>query len=242
MVSPDLSASRINMTTAKVLLVSAVLLLSTASAAYAQKQIIHTVTAQSKSCNTTCSVIDVPELNGNPIAIILITPILVNGGNLNPHPIGAYYMYLNKWSVFNLDAVQMNVGAKFKIEYYPGPASDRFLYLVPQRVHITDVSYLDHAGLNSNPTAQVRVFPANPPSRSAIFDKEEYKVEYDTAASKWFVANINGTPVPSGAAFNVVFSPGSSMESNPGPSPTPAPVSTPLPTAAQGTSKNRNQS
>jgi hypothetical protein len=184
------------------------LLLSTASAASAQQQIIHTVTAQSRSCNTTCSVIDVPELNGNPIAIILITPILVNGGNLNPHPIGAYYMYLKKWSVFNLDAVQMNVGAKFKIEYYAGPASDRFLYLVPERVHITDVSYIDHAGLNSNPAAQVRVFPVNPPSRSALFDKEKYKVEYDAAASKWFIANINGTPVPSGAAFNVVFSSG----------------------------------
>jgi hypothetical protein len=231
------------MTTAKVLLVSAILLLSTASAAHAQQQIIHTVTAQSRSCNTTCSVIDVPELNGNPIAIILITPIMVNGGNLNPHPIGAYYMYLNKWSVFNLDAVQMNVGAKFKIEYYPGPASDRFLFIVPQRVHITDVSYLDHAGLNSNPAAQVRVFPVNPPSRSAIFDREEYKVEYDAAASKWFIANINGTPVPSSAAFNIVFSPGGAVASSPSttpvstfipvpsaaPTPTPVPIVTPSP-------------
>ena len=221
------------MTTPKVFLVSAFLLLSSAPTVHAQQQIIHTVTAQSRNCNTTCSVIDVPELNGNPIAIVLITPILVNGGNLNPHPIGAYYMYLNKWSVFNLDAVQMNVGAKFKIEYYPGPASDRFLFIVPQRVHITDVSYIDHAGLNSNPTAQVRVFPVNPPSRSAIFDREEYKVEYDAAASKWFVANINGTPVPSGAAFNVVFSPGGAVASNTGPSlptPTPIPSAAPTPT------------
>jgi len=54
--------------TAKILLVVAILALSTASAAYAQQQIIHTVTAQNKSCNTTCSVIDVPELNGNPVA------------------------------------------------------------------------------------------------------------------------------------------------------------------------------
>src|SRR5689334_18043477 len=182
----------------------------TASAAYAQRQITHTVTAQNKSCNATCSVLDVPELNGNPIAIVLITPI----GNLNPHPIGAYYMYLNRWSVFNLDGVQMNVGAKFKVEYYPEPASDRFLYIVPQRVHTSDVSYIDQAGLNSNPNAQVRVFPVNPPSRSAIFDKEEYKVEYNATTSKWFVANLNGTPVPSGAAFNVVFLSGGSIASN----------------------------
>src|SRR3982751_2286898 len=157
----------------------ALFVLLSASAASAQQQIIHTVTAQNKSCNATCSVIDVPELNNNPIAIILITPVLVNGGNLNPHPIGAYYMYLNKWSVFNTDSVQMNVGAKFKIEYYSGPAADRFLYLVPQRLHITDISYIDHAGLNSNPNAQVRVFATSPPSRSAIFDREDYKVEYD---------------------------------------------------------------
>ncbi len=223
------------MTTAKVLLVSAILLLSIAAAVRAQQVTIHTVTAQSRNCNTTCSVIDVPELNGNPNAIILITPILVNGGNLNPHPIGAYYMYLKKWSVFNLDAVQMNVGAKFKIEYYPGPASDRFLYLVPERVHITDVSYIDHAGLNSNPAAQVRVFPVNPPSRSAIFDREEYKVEYDAAAAKWFIANIKGRPVPSGSAFNVVFSAGGSDASKTSLSPTPLPASSPIPSAATPT-------
>ena len=104
----------------------------------------------------------------------MITPILVNGGNLNPHPIGAYYMYMNKWSVFNVDAVQMNVGAKFKVEYHAEPGPDRS------------------------------------PSRSAIFDREEYKVPYDAATSKWFIAKINGTPVPSGSAFNVVFSAGGS--------------------------------
>ena len=216
----------------RVALALSVLLILTVSAVSAQQQIIHTVTAQNKSCNATCSVIDVPELNGNPIAIILITPILVNGGNLNPHPIGAYYMYLNKWSVFNVDSVQMNVGAKFKVEYYVNPAADRFLFIVPQRVHTSDVSYIDHAGLNSNPNAQVRTLPANPPSRSAIFDREDYKVEYDATAAKWFIANLNGTPVPSGSAFNVVFSSGGPIASNANPTPTPFPTYTPIPSAA----------
>ncbi len=42
-----------------------------ASAAYAQQQFTHTVTRLNKSCNTTCTVLDVPELNNNPAAISL---------------------------------------------------------------------------------------------------------------------------------------------------------------------------
>ena len=61
----------------------------TAANSFAQEQFTHTVTSRNKSCNSGCSVLDVPELNNNHAAIVFVTPVVVNGANLNPHSIGA---------------------------------------------------------------------------------------------------------------------------------------------------------
>ena len=100
------------------------------SASYAQYQFTHTVTAANRNCNTVCSVFDIPELNNNPAAVIVVTPI-GNARDLNPHPIGAYYMYLKKWSVFNLDGVSITEGAEYKVEYYASSGPDRFCVYGP---------------------------------------------------------------------------------------------------------------
>lgn len=177
----------------------------TASSSYAQKQFIHTVTATNRNCNTVCSVLDIPELNNNPAAVIFITP----GGNardLNPHPIGAYYMYLKKWSIFNLDGASIAEGAKYKVEYYANSGPDRFVYMVPRQVHLSDIPYIDREGLNGNPNAQIRVFPTSSPTHGALYNRDDVKVEYDARVGKWYLANVNGKPVPWEAVYNVFLS------------------------------------
>ncbi len=180
----------------------------------AQQQIIQTVTAQNRNCNAGCSVIDIPDLNNNPTAILFITPGLVNGANLNPHPIGAYYMYQNKWSVFNLDGTTIGLGAKFNVEYYTNPDPTKFVYVLPARVHFNDISYIDYAGLNNNPSAQIRVFPHVSPTMGHLWNKFDVKVEYDATVSKWFIANLNNTPIAPDVAYNVIYTNGTGT-SNP---------------------------
>jgi len=178
-----------------------------ASATYAQQHFTHTVTAANRNCNSVCSVFDIPELNNNPAAVVFITPI-GNARDRNPHPIGAYYMYLKKWSVFNLDGVSIAEGAKYKVEYYVNSGPDRFVYVVPRQVHLSDIPYIDHEGLNGNPNARLRVFPTSSPTHGALYNRDDVKVEYDTAVRKWFIANVNGKPVPWEAVYNVFLSPG----------------------------------
>jgi hypothetical protein len=194
------------MKAAKIILGSFILITVTASAARAQQQFTQTVTAQNKSCNATCTVLDISALNNNRAALIFVTPVLVNGANLNPHLIGAYYMYLNKWSIFNLDGVAMAVGATFSVEYYANSDTDHFVYIVPQLVHSNDIAYIDHAGLNNNPTAQIRIFPTSPPAAPALYNHYDTGVSYDASAGKWLIANINNAPMASGAAYNVASS------------------------------------
>ncbi len=186
-------------------------LLIACTVVFAQQQFTQTVTTQNRNCNNSCSVIDVPELNNNVYAIIFITPVLVNGVNLNPHPIGVYYMYLNKWSVFNLDGANITLGAKFNVEYYTSfPAGTTgFSYQVPGLVRQTDPAYIDYSDMNNKPDVHIRVFPAGRfNSGSALFNKEDVKVQYDPAASKWFIANVNNTAISSGATYNILVSQG----------------------------------
>lgn len=53
---------------------------------HTQKQFTHTATKANNNCNGNCTLLDIPELNNNPVAIIWVTPILETGINLNPHP------------------------------------------------------------------------------------------------------------------------------------------------------------
>jgi hypothetical protein len=177
-----------------------------AASAYAQQQFTQTVTTQ--SCNATCSVFDVPELNNNPAAVVFIKQI---GGTLNQHTIGAYYMYLSRWSVFNLDAAALPVGTQFQVEYWAIPDANHFVYQLPPRPNASDPAYIDNPGLNNNPNAQITVFPHCSSTIGNIWNKLPVKVEYDKTASKWFIANLNGTPITPLVAYNVKFSNGYSI-------------------------------
>ena len=166
--------------------------------ASAQQQTTQTVTKDNKSCNNSCSVIDIPDLNGNPSAIVFVTPS-GNSATLNPHPIGAYFMYLKKWSVFNVDGAAIPEGATFSVEYYAKPDAGHFVYVVP-----TDGgSCIDNAGLNNNANAEVRLFPASPPAGGALFNKDVTTARYTPASGRWCLSNVNGRPVPGGTAYNV---------------------------------------
>lgn len=180
-----------------------VLFIPAAPAAYAQQQFTHTVTAKNKYCNATCSVMDVPELNDNPLAVILVTPLTENSRNLNTHPVGVYYVpFLKKWSVINTDATAIAEGAIFDIQYYPKPNSNQFVYVVPQKKG--SIACIDHPGLNANPNAQIR-FSATGSPRGAYFNGDEIKIEYDASALKWCLTNVNNNPMPSDVAYNIVI-------------------------------------
>ncbi|HSU26840.1 MAG TPA: hypothetical protein VLJ68_00540 [Chitinophagaceae bacterium] len=178
---------------------------------HAQQQLTQTVTTTNRCCNNVGSALDTSLFHYKTGAIILITPVLVNGANLNPHLVGAYYMYLNTWSIYNYDGTAIGVGAKYNVEYWLTPDANHFVYVVPPRVNINDVSYIDHVGMNNNPNAQIRfsargTYIAGPGN---TLNKDEVKISYDAAVGKWYIANINNTPVPSASSYSIVFSDGS---------------------------------
>ncbi len=187
-----------------------------ALSSYAQKQFTHTAAKENISCNYDCTLLDVPELNNNPGAIILVSPIMEKGVNLNPHPIGVYY-FKNQWSIFNLNGKAIPAGAKFMVEYVTSPDKNHFQYSIARENLQKDGSaFIDHPALNNNPTIKFISFLSwNPDAQGATTNKNEATMQYNNAAGKWFISNINSKPLYARVAYNIVVSSGGNTNTNP---------------------------
>lgn len=178
----------------------------TAAASRSQQSFSITSSRANNYCNGTCTLLDNPDLNGNPAAIVVITPVEVNGINLNPHPICAYYNG-KLWSVFNIDNSTMVPGSQFNVTYYAKPDDNHFVHIVTKENLVKSRSYIDHAGLNENPGAQFQFFQnASPNVRGGNVNSDEIKTKYDEAAGKWFITKTNGNTFDLATGYNISVS------------------------------------
>jgi hypothetical protein len=157
----------------------------------AQQQFIHTATKANIRCNGDCTQLDIPELNNNPDAILYVTPVLDGGMNLNPHLIGVYYTN-NKWNIFNLDQKALPEGSKFNVQYSAKPDATHFKYSITnENIRRDGSAYIDHPALTNNPAIQFVLFPSWIPVNGGAANRYEIKTQFDPAAGKWFISNIN---------------------------------------------------
>lgn len=170
----------------------------------AQQQFIHVAGKSNNSCNGDCTLLDVPELNNNPSAIIFVTPILSKGINLNPHPIGVYY-FKNQWLIFNLDQRAIPVNARFSVEYFTSPDPNHFQYSITQEDLQKDgAAFIDHPALNKKPNAQFRLFTSwNPEEKGGKANRDSITMQYNEDAGKWSVRNSNGKPLFARVTYNI---------------------------------------
>src|SRR5436190_5160035 len=159
---------------------------------FGQQKFVATSSKTNNYCNGTCTLFNVPDLNGNPTAVIFITPVEVNGINLDPHPICAYYNG-KQWSVMNTDNSTMPPGSQFEVQYFIKPDEGHFVHVVTQENILKNKSYIDHAGLNDNNKARFRLFQsASPNVRGGGVNKDEVNAEYDNVIGKWYITNASG--------------------------------------------------
>jgi type VI secretion system Hcp family effector len=173
-----------------------------------QQKFIITGSRANNYCNGTCTLFDNPELNSNPTAVVFVTPVEVNGINLNPHPICAYYNG-KQWSVMNVDNATISPGAQFSVTYYSKSDDTHFTHVVTKENLVKNNSYIDNPGLNGNPNAKFQFFQnASPNVRGGSVNKSEIKFQYDEAAGKWYISNSNGSTLDFAAGYNISISSG----------------------------------
>jgi hypothetical protein len=174
---------------------------------FSQKKVTHVASRANNSCNGDCTLLNIGELDGNPSAIIWATPVVENGVNANPHPIGLYY-FKDKWSIFNLDQKPIPEGSKFTVEYVTKPDDTHFQYaLTAENLQKDGSAFIDHPALNNNPSAKFNYFPSwDPNVQRGITSRESTTVLYDKDAGKWVLSYTNKKPLSARFTYNIVLS------------------------------------
>ena len=163
-------------------------------------QFVHIATAASILSNAT--VMDHPLTNGNPNAIIIVTPNWNPGGVggiQNDHPIGVEYTG-GQWWIFNQDGAAMPTGAAFNVII---PTTNVFVHTAT--AVSGDHTFIDNTLTNSNPSAIILVTPNQNPGGICPCVNANFPigVSYSGADSKWEIFNQDGTAMPLNASFNV---------------------------------------
>ncbi len=187
-----------------------------------------TLTSTTENTSWNRVTIDAYGLAGNPLAIIVATP-LGETEKMNPHPIGVWY-YGDKWHIRNTDGTRFVPGLEYKIHYFLRPGRDQFLHIITRENLVGEGSYIDSPALNNNPNAQLKILQNYAPDNRPVYNlnANEAKAVYSSAAGKWYIANVNGTRLFPNTAYNIVITSGGGVGSN-----TPLPTVTPnLPTGS----------
>ena len=165
-----------------------------------------TLTTTTANVISAKALIDLPGLTGNPLAIIVATP-LGNTITANTNPIGAWY-YSGKWNIFNSNWAVLITGLTYKVQYFLAPGPNAFMHLVTLQNLGTEGSYIDNAALNNNPNAQFTIFQNHSPDirTGSWLNPYHAKAAYSAASGKWYITNVAGQPLLKGCAYNIVIS------------------------------------
>ncbi len=163
---------------------------------------VHKATGANITSNWTT--IDNALTNGNPNAIVVVTPNWNPGGvgsTYDNHPIGVWYVG-SKWAIFNQDIAAMPVNAAFNVSVLTAGAGI-FVHTATAGNSTGDYTMIDNALTNNNPNAIVFVTPNwNPGNVGGTYDNHNIGVWY--TGSKWAIFNQDLTAIPVNAAFNVL--------------------------------------
>jgi len=162
----------------------------------------HTTSAATISANS--SKLDHPSLNGNADAILIVAPI---GDALtkNYNAIGVWYDG-STWLIFNQNRVSMPVGVTYRVTVYRSEEKTVFIHRADAQNTNGSQTTIQHPQLMNKPKAAVNVTQNwNPGGQGGIYN--DSSVVAERQGSVWAIRNMNGNPIPTGAAFNVVVIP-----------------------------------
>ena len=156
---------------------------------------VHRATAANTAGHLTR--IDNKYANGNPNALVIVTPSWNPGGaggTYNNHPIGVWYDG-SRWTIYNEDIAAMPANAAFNVEVSPHGSFS----------HVA-ASTSGSASYFTNPLAApstARVLVTHNYGPYSLYDPKNTGVYYSSGAGTWSVYLEDQSPMIQNAAFNV---------------------------------------
>ncbi len=169
---------------------------------------VHTAVAANTTGHTTR--IDHPLANGNPNALLIVTPNWNPGGGAgvyNNHAIGVYYTG-TRWAIFNQDIVAIPLGADFNVTVSPAANVQTFLHDSTAANNDFNWTTINNAVSNGNANAILFTTPNwNPPGQPGVYHDHTLGVWY-TGLNRWAIFNQDLAAMAAGPSFNVRGVPG----------------------------------
>jgi hypothetical protein len=167
---------------------------------------VHTAAVGNTTGNATR--ITHPLTDGDPSAMLLITPNLNPGGGpsvLNNSPVGVYYTGA-QWAVFNQNTAVMTNGASFNVMVLPAGAG--FVHTATSGNTSFNTTRINNPLTDNRPNALLFITPNwNPGGVGGTYVNFPVGVYYSSfGQAAIFNENVSGS-MPIGAAFNVLALP-----------------------------------
>jgi hypothetical protein len=175
----------------------------------AEAMFIHRATDENSRADFTY--ISNPDIDGDPHAVVLVSLGAEREGDgaaSYAHNIGVWYTPVaHKWAIFNEDLAAVPAGSTFEVVVPATSAS--FIHQADPSNSAKNYTYLDSRLTNGKPNAELQVTQNwNPGGGSGVYNDHPVGVIYDSKVDEWAIYNLDGAPLPRGAAFNVAVSAG----------------------------------
>jgi hypothetical protein len=157
-------------------------------------------TAQAGNITNNWTSIDNPHTNGQPNAIVMVTPRYNPNNVYDNHPIGVWY-HLGKWTIFHQDVVAMIPGASFNVKVYSGAGTGLFTWTATAGSITNNWTTINSTATNGNAGAVLLVTPIF--GSTSVYDNHPIGVWY--TGSNWTIFNQDLAPMPANAMFNVAL-------------------------------------
>jgi hypothetical protein len=148
------------------------------------------------------TLLDHPQLNGNPNAVVFVAPLWQQVGDVNPaYSVGTRYQN-GRWYIYQQNQYAMpsttSPRLRFNVLAYPSPTAGVLVHRVTAGNRSGHITTLDHPQLNNNPGAALLVT-----QRFGAYNNHEVGVWYN--GNRWKIFNQDLAEMPSSAQFNVLI-------------------------------------
>ncbi len=170
-----------------------------------------TWTATSSNVNLWFSFINNDATNGNPNALLFVTPAYDPGGVcgcvIDASPVGVIWAGgSNEWALMNENETDMPVGAAFNVMVVQKPTSQVFTTTATASNSTGNGMTISSKAINGKGAALLQVTSSLPNGLGSVVDGHPLGVVYGLGGSgdEWDIQNVDNATMPLGAVFNVM--------------------------------------
>jgi hypothetical protein len=168
-------------------------------------------TATSSNINLWFSFINNDATNGNPNALLFVTPAYDPGGVCgcieDASPVGVIWAGgAGEWAIMNENETNMPVGAAFNVLVVQKPSSQVFVATSTAANSTGNGMTISSRAINGKGNALLQVTASLPTGLNSVLDGHPLGVVYGLGASgnEWDIQNVDNATMPVGAKFNVL--------------------------------------